>query len=140
MTDEKLKSGISDADLVALRVMAEQGPQVVLDGIEFLVGYLIALGGDTELRDGDPRAGDILGKCQGCDRPVIWVAITKKDGKPGRLPLDARAPVYLVDTVHGYPGARIQEATRAPGAYVSHFATCKKPDHFSQASRKKTDA
>ena len=140
MTDEKQKTGLSDLERERLYRLARHGDASVLEGIEILVESLIGIGQAQELRDVDPRAADILGKCQGCDRPVIWVGITKKDGKPGRLPLDARAPVYQVEPLDPIIDRRMQTATRLEGAYVSHFATCKKPDHFSQVSRRRTDA
>lgn len=91
--------------------------------------------------DADPREGDLVGTCRGCGKPVIWVAITKKDGTRGRLPLDARAPVYQVDPDHAYPEEHPhQNAVRQKGAYVSHYATCKNANDFSQSRRKKTDA
>lgn len=92
-----------------------------------------------EILNVTPRTGDVVGTCRGCDRPVIWVAITKKDGKPGRLSLDATAPVYQVDGVDRDHGGRLQNAERQKGAYVSHFATCRNANDFSQTTRKKTD-
>ena len=32
--------------------------------------------------------------CGGCGKPIIWAAITKADGKPGKVPLDPAPPVY----------------------------------------------
>ena len=85
----------------------------------------------AELSDSTPRDGDTTGSCRGCSRPVIWAEITTKQGKPGRVPLDARAPVYQV-----HPGAG-PRAERLDGAYVSHFAACQAANDFN---RKKRDA
>jgi hypothetical protein len=84
----------------------------------------------AELSDSDPREGDTTGTCRGCSRPVVWAEITTKQGKPGRVPLDARAPVYQV-----HPGAGAQ-AVRLEGAYVSHFATCQAANDYSKNRRK----
>jgi len=32
--------------------------------------------------------------CGGCGKAIIWAAITKADGKPGKVPLDPVPPVY----------------------------------------------
>ena len=60
--------------------------------------------------------------------PATGTAITKKDGTTGRVPLDPRAPVYLVE--FNEDGDAVS-AVRATGAYVSHFSTCPKASQFS---------
>lgn len=93
--------------------------------------------------------------CRGCGKPIIWG--TTKDGK--RIPLDPRAPVYVVNALE-YPPApedlEIVHIERGNGkeppstafrwakgngavvfaAYVSHFATCPKASDFSQHTRR----
>ena len=86
-----------------------------------------------------------LGACRGCGKPVLWVAIIKADGKPGRLPLDPRAPVYFVGgrtDPDGVPCASKANGLRdplvenpLPEAYVSHFSTCSKANDFSASNR-----
>lgn len=85
----------------------------------------------AELVDRDPEDGATTAVCRGCGRPITWAALTRKDGTAGRIPLDVRAPVYSVANVEG--GAI---ASRLPGAYVSHFATCSKANDFSNCKRK----
>lgn len=65
------------------------------------------------------------GICGGpnCNAEVIWAET--EGGK--RIPLDARAPVYVATT--GSNGKVI--AKRLEGGMVSHFATCRDADRFS---------
>jgi hypothetical protein len=65
-------------------------------------------------------------RCAGCGKPIIFAHITRTDGKPGVIPLDARAPVYEVHTDEF--GERFGK--RMTTAFVSHFATCPKANDF----------
>lgn len=70
--------------------------------------------------------------CKGpkCGKPIIWSAITKEDGTPGKMPLDPRAPCYEIVGTGGLPASGAT-ARRAPNAYVSHFATCADVNRFT---------
>lgn len=69
--------------------------------------------------------------CRGCGKPIVWG--TDENGK--RIPLDPRAPVYLVvEGVNGY------ELKRVPQVLVTHFATCSKAQDFSGRSAKRAAA
>lgn len=62
-------------------------------------------------------------ECRYCGKPVVWAAITKEDGEPGRVPLDPKPPVYLV-TKDGV-GRRVAQGREGEKrVLVSHFATC----------------
>lgn len=64
--------------------------------------------------------------CRSCGMTVVWAEITKADGKPGRVPLDPKPPVYLVSK--GGQGTRAQQEREREERYmVSHFVTCKNP-------------
>lgn len=64
--------------------------------------------------------------CPTCGATVIWAEITKADGKPGRVPLDPRPPIWVV-TKDGQ-GKRVpQKRTDERRVLVSHFTTCKNP-------------
>lgn len=65
--------------------------------------------------------------CRGCGGPIIW-AISPTGA---RIPLDARAPVYMVQTDQG--STRAVRSTH----YVSHFCTCPNASEFSGRSRGK---
>lgn len=69
-------------------------------------------------------------KCRGCGKPVVWATAKREDGKLVKVPLDPRAPVYIV--TQGPLGI---EAVRHAAAMVSHFATCPKADQFSASRR-----
>lgn len=72
-----------------------------------------------------------LCKGPGCGKPVIWAAITKEDGTPGKVPLDPRATCFeVVGSGAAGPSGGVN-ARRAPQAYVSHFATCRDASRFS---------
>lgn len=68
-----------------------------------------------------------------CGKPVIWAAITKADGTPGKIPLDPKPPCYEIVGTGGMPtdGAM---ARRAPNAFVSHYATCADASAFSKSA------
>lgn len=66
--------------------------------------------------------------CLKCGVPIVIAR--QPDGTP--IPLDLRAPVYRYDV--DLAGERV--ATRDAGAYVTHFATCTDPTHFSKRGRK----
>ena len=63
--------------------------------------------------------------CKGCNKPIVWAEITKKDGSKGMIPLDPRPPVYDVDEVEGKT-----VAYRSIAGMVTHFATCPKASDF----------
>lgn len=86
--------------------------------------------------------------CRGCGKPIVFAAITKRDGTNGTVPLDPRAPVYDLDVdVEGNYFAiptlrRFAEAGDEPvqGSLVSHFATCPKAGDFSASNKGVRDA
>jgi hypothetical protein len=64
--------------------------------------------------------------CPSCGKTVVWADITKADGKPGRVPLDPKPPVYLV--TKDDQAVRADQKREHEARYmVSHFATCKNP-------------
>lgn len=64
--------------------------------------------------------------CPSCGAWVVWAEITKADGKPGRVPLDPRPPVFLVSRTG--QGVRAAQGREGENRYlVSHFTTCKNP-------------
>ena len=82
------------------------------------------------LRSLHTKIGD---RCRGCRRPILW-GLNSETGK--RVPLDPRAPVYLlrhVDTDdHDRP---VIALTRAHNAAVSHFTNCPRANSFSGAHK-----
>lgn len=75
--------------------------------------------------------------CRGCGKPIIW-GMTD-DGK--KIPLDPRAPVYVVrlmnDGTYGCQRApKFEEGQLTPVGLVSHFATCPKANEFSSGRKR----
>ncbi len=65
--------------------------------------------------------------CSGCGRKIFW-GITEEDQ---RVPLDSIAPVYVA--VDGSEMTNDSQGIRREiRAYVSHFSTCSKANHFSK--------
>ena len=60
--------------------------------------------------------------CKGCHKKMIWA--TTPEGK--KIPLDAKAPVYLVEQ----DGEGTYRAIRQEDTFVTHFATCPKANDF----------
>ena len=72
-----------------------------------------------------------MGKKCKCGKEMVFVEIVKRDGSPGKVPLDLKATVYEVTQVDekGVPTF----ATRADKKYaVSHFNTCMNAAEFSK--------
>jgi len=70
-----------------------------------------------------------VSKCKGCKKDIIW-AETSDSGK--KIPLDPRPAVYWVEeVVDDITEDKWVCATRQPGAYVTHFATCPNANEFS---------
>lgn len=65
-------------------------------------------------------------KCKGCGAEIIWAR--NENGK--MIPLDAKAPVYIIDPDNP------DHCVRSNYAHVSHFATCPKANEFSGSKRK----
>jgi len=63
-------------------------------------------------------------KGEGCNTKIIF-GIDEETGKT--IPLDSSAPVYCVDFDEDKPRVR-----RVTDCFVSHFATCKRPNAFSK--------
>lgn len=66
-------------------------------------------------------------RCKGksCSALILWAEIIKRDGSPGRIPLDVRGAVQV------YKLNEDGTAQRAKGYYVTHFATCPDANDFS---------
>ena len=62
-----------------------------------------------------------------CNAEIIWA--DTEGGK--RIPLDARAPVYVATS----DGDGKVYAKRLQGGMVSHFATCRDADRFSRKNK-----
>lgn len=77
--------------------------------------------------------------CKGCGKPIVWGKTP--DGKT--VPLDPRAPVYLVacDTDGGEATAELESKSGSNGMghaqahMVSHFATCPQAAAFSRGRK-----
>ena len=80
-----------------------------------------------------------MAKCRGCGAEIIWAM--NENGK--LIPLDAKAPVYLLTEVKKSI-TEVEKSTRCvrvgrddlPACYVSHFATCPKANEFSGSKKK----
>lgn len=74
----------------------------------------------------DPLNGWDEKPCPSCGATVLWAKITKADGTRGKVPLDPKPPVYVIDRDgEGKRPAQGRDGDRR--VLVSHFATCKKP-------------
>ena len=67
--------------------------------------------------------------CRGCGKPIVFADVTKADGAPGKVPLDPKAPCYSATEMFG-----TVKAERAPGVFVTHFATCADANKFGRKS------
>jgi hypothetical protein len=73
-----------------------------------------------------------VARCKSCDQEIIWAAITKKDGTPGKMPFDKepneKGFYCLSRSADGKVTARyIAKGEEWPpgGKHrTSHFATC----------------
>lgn len=71
-----------------------------------------------------------MSQCK-CGKEILWAI-----GEQGqKIPLDAKAPVYILTGEGGLMGPRCK---REKKAYVTHFATCKNANEFS-ASKKEEE-
>lgn len=72
--------------------------------------------------------------CRGCPSKVLW-ARNKASGK--LIPLDAKALVYKIVSYPDNPHRMDTpiEVVRVKDAFVTHFATCKKPEQFSSSKK-----
>ena len=66
-----------------------------------------------------------LATCKGCGRKMFW----GKTAEGKSIPLDASAPVYLLNHSSGV-------AERVHDIFVSHFSTCPKAGDFSKGGKK----
>lgn len=68
-----------------------------------------------------------MSKCRGCGAEIIWA----KNENDKLIPLDAKAPVYVLTIREGMGHeTRCQRAEKGR-AFVTHFATCPKANEFS---------
>ena len=67
-----------------------------------------------------------MSECRGCGKTIVWIDTRSADGsRIVQMPLDPRAPVYVV--------RKVGEGDRAAENYmVSHFATCPKASEMSK--------
>lgn len=72
-----------------------------------------------------------------CGADIVFARITKRDGAPGHVPVDAKAPVYrvLIDVDTDDATAERAPFTNTEFYAVSHFATCPNADRFSKGKK-----
>jgi hypothetical protein len=76
-------------------------------------------------------------RCKGCGRRIVWA----RDPEGKAIPLDASAPVYIVEETATKNIVQRRDCRRAgPLFLVSHFSTCHKASEFSGSRRKEEGA
>lgn len=71
--------------------------------------------------------------CKGCGAEILWA----KNENDKMIPLDAKAPVYLIkDVKDGETRCLRVGRDDLPACYVSHFSTCPKANEFSGGKKR----